>query len=76
MENTFGTMKTELVRPFRYPTRDAARHDLFDAIEGYANRPRLRSAVGYIAPDRRNAEPPNPVSPKSREGRTATGPGN
>ena len=48
MESCFGTIKTELVHHACYPSRDAARHDLFVYIEGYYNRQRLHSALGYI----------------------------
>jgi putative transposase len=51
MESYFGTMKTELVYQVRYPTRDAAQRDLFAYIEGYYNRQRLHSALGYITPE-------------------------
>jgi transposase InsO family protein len=51
MESCFGTIKTELVHQAWYPTRDAARHDLFAYIEGYYNRQRLHSALGYITPE-------------------------
>ena len=51
MESCFGTLKTELVHLACYPTRDAARHDLFAYIEGYYNRQRLHSALGYITPE-------------------------
>ena len=51
MESCFGTIKTELVHHARYPTREAARHDLFAYIEGYYNRQRLHSALGYITPE-------------------------
>ena len=51
MESCFGTIKTELVHQACYPTRDAARHDLFAYIEVYYNRQRLHSAVGYITPE-------------------------
>jgi putative transposase len=51
MESCFGTLKTELVHLACYPTRDAARHDLFTYIEGYYNRQRLHSALGYITPE-------------------------
>ena len=47
----FGTLKTELVHQACYKTRDAARHDLFAYIEGYYNRQRLHSALGYITPE-------------------------
>jgi putative transposase len=51
MESCFGTLKTELVHQACYLTRDAARHDLFAYIEGYYNRQRLHSALGYITPE-------------------------
>ena len=51
MESCFATLKTELVHLACYPTRDAARHDLFAYIEGYYNRQRLHSALGYITPE-------------------------
>jgi transposase InsO family protein len=34
-----------------YPTREAAKRDLFAYIEGYYNRQRLRSALGYLTPE-------------------------
>ena len=51
MESCFGTIKTELVHQVCYKTRDEARHDLFAYIEGYYNRQRLHSALGYITPE-------------------------
>lgn len=51
MESCFGTIKTELVHQASYETRDAARRDLFAYIEGYYNRQRLHSAIGYITPE-------------------------
>jgi putative transposase len=51
MESCFGSLKTELVHQTCYPTRDAARHDSFAYIEGYYNRQRLHSALGYITPE-------------------------
>ena len=51
MESCFGTIKTELLHHACYPTREAARHDLFAYIEGYYNRQRLHSALGYITPE-------------------------
>jgi len=35
----------------RYPTREAAKRDLFANIEGYYNRQRIHSALGYITPE-------------------------
>jgi putative transposase len=51
MESFFGTLKTELVHQCDYPDRDAARRDLFAYIEGYYNRRRIHSALGYITPE-------------------------
>jgi putative transposase len=51
MESCIGTIKTELVPQARYLSRAAARQDLFAYIEGYYNRQRLHSALGYITPD-------------------------
>ena len=51
MECFFGTLKTERVHEREYPDRDAARRDLFACIEGYYNRRRIHSAIGYIIPE-------------------------
>ncbi len=51
MESFFGSLKSELVHGQRYPTREAAKRDLFAYIEGYDNRQRLHSALGYITPE-------------------------
>jgi putative transposase len=51
MESFFGSLKSELVHGQRYPTREAAKRDLFAYIEGYYNRQRLHSALGYITPE-------------------------
>ncbi|HVC57279.1 MAG TPA: IS3 family transposase, partial [Stellaceae bacterium] len=49
-------LKTELVHQHEYPDRDAARRDLFASIEGYCNRQRIHSAIGYITPDQAEAK--------------------
>jgi len=50
MESFFGSLKTELDDgPFE--TRQAARTALFGFIEGFYNRHRLHSAIGYITPN-------------------------
>jgi transposase InsO family protein len=51
MESWFHTLKTELVHHTRYATREAAKRDLFAYIEGYYNRQRLHSALGYLTPE-------------------------
>ena len=51
MESFFSTLKVELVHQRRWATRDEARRDLFGYIEGYYNRQRIHSALGYTTPD-------------------------
>jgi len=51
MEPFFHTLKVELVRQRRGTTREEARRDLFGSIEGYYNRQRIHSALGYLTPE-------------------------
>ncbi len=57
MESFFHTLKVELVHQRRWATRDEARRDLCAYIEGYYNRQRFHSALGYVTPEQaeRNA---------------------
>jgi putative transposase len=57
MESFFHTLKVELVHERRWATWDEARRDLFAYIEGYYNRQRIHSTLGYITPEQaeRNA---------------------
>jgi len=50
MESFFHTLKTELVHPRHYATRAEATRDIFAYIEGFYNRTRRHSAIGYISP--------------------------
>jgi putative transposase len=50
MESFFHTLKTELVHHQRYATREEARLNIFAYIEGFYNRTRRHSAIGYISP--------------------------
>jgi transposase InsO family protein len=50
MESFFHTLKTELVHHRDYKTRAEAQRDIFAFIEGFYNRTRLHSAIGYITP--------------------------
>ena len=57
MESFFHSLKVELVHQRRWMTREEARRDLFGYIEGYYNRQRIHSALGYLTPEQaeRNA---------------------
>ncbi len=50
MESFFHTLKTELVHHRKYATRAEATRDIFAYIEGFYNRTRRHSAIGYISP--------------------------
>jgi putative transposase len=49
-ETFIATLKTELLYPDRWPTREAAKTAIFEYIEGFYNRHRLHSALGYRSP--------------------------
>lgn len=51
MESFFGTLKVELVHQRHWATREEARRDLFAYVEGYYNRARMHSALGYLTPE-------------------------
>ena len=53
MESFFATLKGELVEAAGYQTRDEARADLFQYIEGLYNRRRLHSGLGYLTPEQK-----------------------
>ena len=50
MESFFHSLKTELVHHRHYATRTEATRDIFAYIEGFYNRTRRHSAIGYISP--------------------------
>lgn len=49
-ESFFGTLKNEAVSRTRYRSHTEAHLDLFDYIEGFYNRKRRHSTLGYISP--------------------------
>lgn len=51
MESFFHTLKTELVHHRIYATQDEAKRNLFAYVEGFYNRQRLHSGLGYRTPD-------------------------
>ena len=50
MESCFHTLKTERVYHQKYATRAEAQRDIFAYIEGFYNRTRRHSAIGYVSP--------------------------
>ena len=49
-ESFFGSLKMELVHHCQYKNRAEARSSLFRYIEGFYNRQRIHSAIGYLSP--------------------------
>ena len=50
-ESLFGTLKTELVPEDGYPSHLVGKTDIFHYLEGFYNRKRLHSSLGYVSPD-------------------------
>jgi putative transposase len=50
-ESFFHTLKTELVHHRHYATREEAKRDIFTYVEGYYNRQRIHSSLGYLTPE-------------------------
>jgi putative transposase len=49
-ESFVSTLKAELVSWVGFPTRQTAKMAIFDYLEGFYNRMRLHSALGYKSP--------------------------
>jgi len=50
-ESIFGTIKTERIHTREYQDLTEAKKDLFRYIEGFYNRRRLHSYLGYVSPE-------------------------
>jgi transposase InsO family protein len=50
MESLFKTLKVELVHQQRYETRAQARTEIVSWMEGFYNRQRIHSSIGYETP--------------------------
>ncbi len=50
IESFWGTIKTELLYRHVWPTRHEAEMAIFEWIEGWYNRERLHSSLGYLSP--------------------------
>lgn len=62
MDSFFSTLRAELTELVHFPTRHAARSAVFEFIEGFYNRQRLHSALGYCSPANFEAAHINPLS--------------
>jgi putative transposase len=51
-ESFFATLETELFDRRTFKTRDQARLEVFEFVEGFYNPRRRHSALGYVSPDR------------------------
>ena len=49
-ESWFSSLKGELIDRQSWPTRAAVRRAVFEYIEGWYNRKRLHSSLGYLSP--------------------------
>jgi putative transposase len=50
VESFFATLKIELDLDRIWPTREAARRDVVEFVEGWYNRRRRHSALDYLTP--------------------------
>jgi transposase InsO family protein len=50
IESFFKTLKVERIYRLQYPSRDQARLDIVNWIEGFYNEKRLHSAIDYRSP--------------------------
>ena len=50
-ESFFSSLKKERIRKRIYKTRDLARADIFDYIEGFYNRTRCHTHLGGVSPE-------------------------
>ena len=51
MESVWGTLKTELIYRQHYHSRAEAKNAIFAYIEGWYNRQRRHSSLGYLSPE-------------------------
>lgn len=50
LESFFATLKTELIHHQRFQTRQAAKTEIFEYLEGFYNRQRRHSTLDYLSP--------------------------
>ena len=56
IESFFGTLKNELVHRASFATREAARRAIFEYLEGFYDRRRRHSALGFLTPAQAHAQ--------------------
>ncbi len=49
-ESFMATLKSELLHRHSWPTRERLRVAIFEYVEGFYNRKRRHSALGYLSP--------------------------
>ena len=49
-ESFFATLECELLAQSRFKTQAEARHAIFEFVEGFYNRRRRHSSIGYLSP--------------------------
>jgi putative transposase len=57
VESFFASLKRELVQRVQFATREEARTAVFAWIEGWYNRKRRHSALGYVSPEQFECQP-------------------
>ena len=60
-ESFFATIKTELLHRRPWPTRQAARQEIFEYVEGWYNTRRRHSTLGYLSPAAYEAASHEPI---------------
>ena len=71
MKSFFHTLKVELVHQRGWANREDTRRDLFAYIEGYYNRRRIHSALGYKTPKQTEPQTPRSLTMKTQAAKIA-----
>jgi putative transposase len=70
-ESFFATLETELFDRVNFTSRDHARIQVFEYIEGFYNPRRRHSALGYLSPDRYEATTSITIEEEEQEAEAA-----
>jgi hypothetical protein len=67
-ESFFATLECELLARSRFKTQAEARHAIFEFVEGFYNRRRRHSSIGYLSPvDYERRHPATAVDPDAHQ---------